>query len=82
MQRVRQEHVWVYRLIGYGNGETYSTVEFASLDEVLKVLRSINPDFGKDLLSVKGDGTGSSIILAESAELDDAQLNVLGLIKR
>lgn len=82
IQRVGHENGCIYRLIGYDNARTYHPVEFGSLNELLKVLHSVRPQFGKGLLAEKDGGRDTTILLSELVELNELQLAALGFQRR
>ena len=82
VQRVSQGQGVVYRLIAYGGDDTYRPVEFGSIDSVRSTLCSVVPDLDLNTLSKQSAGSGVSILLAETIEIDEPQLAALGLSRK
>jgi hypothetical protein len=72
----------VYRLVAYG-GEggdyTSGSAEFESRDHLLKALRSAVPGFDESAVTIERNTPETYIAFAETIELDDFQLSLLGL---
>lgn len=67
-----------YRLIAYGNGQTYQPVNFESFPDVCQALQLAVPSFDVKAFLL-GDGNDTTIVLAGTVELDGEQLSILGL---
>lgn len=72
----------VYRLIAYDDRQNYQPAEFGSLDGLLQAFRRAVPSFDEHILSGANNIQHTSIIFSEVMELDNAQLSVLGLVRR
>ena len=68
-----------FRLVGYGDAESYKPAEFASLEELREALANVFPDLGNALLAVDPAARGTSILLIRDAELDGRELRLLRL---
>jgi hypothetical protein len=77
---VQRVHGSVCRLVVYGGGQAYRAAEFASLDDVLRRLRSVVPNLDDTAFSVcNQESRDTSIVLSGVIELNNKQLSALGL---
>ena len=79
VQHVRTDQRFVYRLVAYGDDQTYPPSEFESLDPLLKALHSVLPDFDESTFSIRQCPQDPCIIFSETIGLTDSQLSFLGL---
>ena len=82
MQHIRVCQRSVYRLVAYGGeGGNYTSrsAEFESRDRLLKVFRSVVPDFDAGSLAIRNDAPETYIAFTGQMDLDDSQLLLLGL---
>ena len=68
-----------YRLIAHGDNRTYQPVEFSSIEQLVKTIRSAAPDFDKNNVSVRMGARETYIAFAGEMELDEFQISALGL---
>lgn len=69
-----------YRLVGYSDKHTYRAVNFDSLDDLLKLLKSVMPEFDASGIS-REKQPRTSIVFADAIELSSAERSALGLIE-
>lgn len=67
-----------YRVVGYSDKHTYRAVNFDSLDDLLKLLKSAVPEFDPSSISRERQPR-TSILFADVIELSSAQRSALGL---
>jgi hypothetical protein len=79
VQRIYSPAGFFYRLVAYGNGETYRPSEFGSLEQLTDALRSVAPNFKGIVGPETNQAQHTSIIFSREMELDDSQLSRLGL---
>jgi hypothetical protein len=68
----------VFRLMAYGDGQTFPPRDFDSLQHVMGALHWLIPDFDENDLIVR-DAHDTYIAFTGEAELNDSQLSKLGL---
>lgn len=68
-----------YRLIAYENHRTYRPVEFRSIDDLVRTIRLVVPDFTDNHLEIREHAMESYIVFTADWELTDSQLLLLGL---
>ena len=75
MQHVKQGERWSYRLVTYEDRKIHPPVSFASLEELLRTLASVLPDFPVEKVQVREQAAGATYIAyAGEWPMDDAQL--------
>jgi hypothetical protein len=57
-----------YRLVAYGDDALYPAVEFPSLEQVEKALRSVAPELEGSTFSGRDDACEASIVFAEAID--------------
>lgn len=69
-----------FRLIAYGDGKTYQSREYETLDALLQVFRAAVPDFTEAALCARSDTRHAHIVFSGEMALDESQLSTMGLI--
>jgi hypothetical protein len=79
VQRIYSPGGFFYRLVAYGDGQTYRPTEFGTLEQLEEALRSVAPNFNGIVSAETSQAQHTSIIFSREMELDDSQLSRLGL---
>ncbi len=79
VQHTRQPEGWFYRLIAYEDTRTYRPVNFAAINDIVRAIRLVAPDFAVSNLAINEDADRSYIAFRADWELNDGQLFLLGL---
>jgi len=71
----------IYRIMVYGGSMRTKQVDYESEQRLLEALKAALPDFDASNLSLGVRATGEgSVVFSGKIELDDRQLNLLGLM--
>lgn len=81
VQHINLNHRSSYRLIVYGNGQSFRPLEFDSLNHLLKALHSLIRDFDEGSVSIQKDAHDTYIAFTGDLELEDSDLSSLGLVR-
>lgn len=80
VQHVKEGERWTYRLIAYDERRTYRPANFNSIEEVVRAVASVAPDFCESDLQLRPEADRSYIAFSAEWELSEAQLARLGLV--
>lgn len=70
-----------WHLVAYGSGRAWQPRRFRSIEDLLRVIRSVVPGFDQSQIAIKSDSLQSYIAWAGDMALDESQLSALGLKK-
>ena len=68
-----------WHLVAYGSGRACQPRRFRSIEDLLKAIRSVVPDFDQSQIAIKSDSLQSYIAWAGDMALNESQLAALGL---
>lgn len=69
----------MYRFVAYGDGTVYRPLEFSSRIDLVRVVRSLLPQFREGLLPAQLNPRGVEIIFTADVLVDDTQIQHSGL---